>query len=214
MTTPAGLLVCDLDGTLADTRADLTAAVNALRADYGLPPLTIDAVTGFVGDGVVKLIERSLAGCPHDPAEARERMRHFYHVHLQAHTALYPTVREGLERLHAAGWALAVVTNKPAEATRELLASLAVDSLFVVVLGGGDAPLKPDPGGLLTALARTGAPRARAWMLGDNWTDLAAGRQAGFCCCLARYGFGNPRNEPHDLAVDRFADLADHLLRV
>ena len=207
-----GLVICDLDGTLADTRADLAAAVNALRAEYGLGPLTVATVTGYVGEGVAKLIERALAGHPHDPVDAAARMERHYHDNLLVHTALYPTVRDGLDRLHGAGWRLAVVTNKPAVATRKLLAALGIADLLAVILGGGDAPLKPDPGGLLMAMERTGVPPERAWMIGDNWTDLAAGRNAGIPRCFARYGFGRLKDESFDLAVDRFADFTDHVL--
>lgn len=207
-----GLVICDLDGTLADTRADLAGAVNALRADFGLKPLPVATVTGYVGEGVAKLIERSLRGVVFDPEPARLRMAEHYRANLVVHTKLYPTVKAGLKRLHAAGWQLAVGTNKPAPATHALLKALSVDGLFAVVIGGGDAPLKPDPGSLLAAMSATQVPPERCWIIGDNWTDLAAGRNAGIRRCHARYGFGQLKDESFDLAVDRFADFAEHLL--
>ncbi len=51
------LLIFDLDGTLVDSRADLTTGINLMRAHYGLSPLSIETVTGYVGGGSRKLVE-------------------------------------------------------------------------------------------------------------------------------------------------------------
>lgn len=206
-----GIAICDLDGTLADTRVDLATAVNALRADYALPPLAVATVASHVGNGVDKLIARSLAGHDYAREDARHRLERHYHGQLCVQTKLYPTVLAGLTQLRDAGWLLAVVTNKPTSATLELLAALALTEFFTVIIGGDDAPLKPNPAGLLAAMVTADADPHRAWIIGDNWTDLAAGRQAGISRCLARYGFGQPGTERCDLAVDQFANFADHL---
>jgi len=55
-------VIFDCDGTLIDSRADLTTAVNAMRADFELPPLSLATVTGYVGNGIHKLVERALDG--------------------------------------------------------------------------------------------------------------------------------------------------------
>ncbi|MBN1269481.1 MAG: HAD hydrolase-like protein [Kiritimatiellae bacterium] len=61
----------DLDGTLIDSREDITTAVNLLRRDYGLAPLSMDTVAGYVGDGIRALVERALQGHPADLEAAR-----------------------------------------------------------------------------------------------------------------------------------------------
>jgi len=83
------------------------------------------------------------------------------------------------------------------------------------VVGGGDTPaLKPDPAPLRLAAERMGVTlEADDWMAGDNFTDLEAGLRAGLRRCFCRYGFGEPRDETWDLAIDRFADLRESLSR-
>ena len=113
------------------------------------------------------------------------------------------------------GWRLAVVTNKPGPVTRPILEGLGIARFFGAVVGGGDTPaLKPDPAPLRLAAERLGVTLdADDWMAGDNFTDLAAGRHAGLRRCFCRYGFGEPRDETWDLAIDRFADLRESLSR-
>ncbi|MBU4199607.1 MAG: HAD-IIIA family hydrolase [Verrucomicrobia bacterium] len=59
-----GLLIFDLDGTLMDTRRDLCAGVNLMRGYYGLPPLTVDTVAGYIGNGVRNLVSCALQDHP------------------------------------------------------------------------------------------------------------------------------------------------------
>ncbi|WP_306600990.1 HAD family hydrolase [Geothrix sp. 21YS21S-2] len=202
----------DLDGTLVDSRADLATGVNLTRVDLGLPPLEPAQVAGFVGDGVRKLLTRSLPECPGRLEEALELNRGHYGRHLLDATRLYPGVQAALEAVRAGGFRLAVVTNKPREFTLPILEGLGVLGLFGTVVAGGDCPdLKPDPRPLLLALERCGSGAEGSWIAGDHHTDLEAGRRAGVKRCLCRYGFGTPGGEAWDLAVENLQELASHL---
>jgi len=207
-------LLFDLDGTLIDSRADLACAVNLTRQDFGLPPRSTAEVVACVGEGVRLLIARAIPERPDLWEAMLARQRVHYVAHCLDHTVLYPGVAETLEALCAAGWRLAVVTNKPGPVTRPILEGLGIARFFGAVVGGGDTPaLKPDPAPLRLAAERLGVTLdADDWMAGDNFTDLAAGRHAGLRRCFCRYGFGEPRDETWDLAIDRIADLRGRLL--
>ena len=205
-------LLLDLDGTLIDSRADLATAVNLTRRDLGLAPLEPARISGFVGDGVRKLLARALAECPERLEEALALNHRHYCEHLLDETYLYPGVAAGLERLQAAGWRLAVVTNKPRAFTDLILEGLGIARFLTAVVGGGDCPqLKPNPAPLHLALERCQGQTQTAWIAGDHFTDLEAGRRAGVKVCYCRYGFGEPRGEGWDLAVDGFSALVEHL---
>lgn len=203
----------DLDGTLVDSRADLALAVNLTRHDYGLPLLPVAQVASYVGEGLRLLVARALPERPESLDDGVARTRGHYATHLLDQTTLYPGVREGLQRLGAQGWQRAVVTNKPRDFVQPILAGLGVAELFEALVGGGDAPvLKPDPALIHLAAARLGlSSLSGCWMVGDHFTDLEAGRRAGVRRCFCRYGFGTPREEPFDLAVDSLIELADQL---
>jgi phosphoglycolate phosphatase len=203
----------DLDGTLIDSREDLALAVNLTRQDFGLPPKTTEEVVACVGEGVRTLIERAVPERPDLWEAMLERQRAHYLAHGLDNTRLYPGVAETLEALCAAGWRLAVVTNKPGPVTRPILDGLGILRCFGAVVGGGDSPaLKPDPAPLFSAAARMGVVLDAAdWMVGDNFTDLEAGRRAGVRRCFCRFGFGDARGEPFDLAVDRMDAFLNHL---
>jgi phosphoglycolate phosphatase len=206
-----GMVVCDLDGTLIDSRADLAAAVNKVRAEHDLPPISVETATSYVGDGVRKLIERALSEIDTDIDAAVESMRRHYSRGWLNETRVYPTVFEGLETLREAGFKLAVATNKPQGACEAIIDGLGLTRCFDVVLGGSpDYPLKPDPAMLLLAIERGGADSTASWMIGDNHTDLASGRNAGLRTCFAKYGFGSAGDEGFDIEVDSFAEFANH----
>jgi len=200
------LLIFDLDGTLIDSVGDLTTAVNRLRADFQLAPLPTDTVRRYVGDGVHKLVERALQGHPTDLAAAVATYSGYYAHHLHDTTALFPDVADGLRRLCAAGWQLAVISNKAAAFCRTLLAQLGVADVFVSVLGDGDtARLKPDPEPLLETMRRAGATPAETWMIGDHHTDLEAARRAGVRSVFVTYGLGETGRETPDRCCADFA---------
>lgn len=199
----------DLDGTLIDSRADLALAINLTRADFGLPPKSQQDVVACVGEGVRVLVERAIPERPELWDEMLAHQRRHYLAHSLDNTTLYPGVRETLEALRGDGWHLAVVTNKPGPVTRPILEGLGLLSLFGAVVGGGDCPvLKPDPAPLVLAARQMGvALDASDWMVGDNFTDLEAGRRAGIRRCFCRFGFGEARGETSELELDRMSDF-------
>ena len=202
------VIIFDLDGTLIDSRKDLTKAVNLTRAVYELSPLSLETVCGFIGNGARKLIERSLRGDNVDIDDALPRMKKFYNEHLTDETELYPGVADGLRKLHIDGWKLAVITNKPDESAKIILKELGVAKYLDEIMGGGCGhPLKPEPDALLYFANKWNAEPSASWMVGDHYTDLEAGGRAGMKCCWASYGFGDPRGHACDLKVKSFAEF-------
>lgn len=207
------LLIFDLDGTLADTRADLATGINLMRAHYGHPPLDLQTLTGFVGDGIRKLVERSLQGVDVDIDEALALDKKFYAEHMLDETALYPGVEEGLRKLAAAGHRLAVLSNKPGDPSRAILKHLGVESLFFRIYGGGDLPqLKPAPDGIVALMAESGVSVEDVWMIGDHHTDLEVAHNAGIKSAFVTYGIGCPGEFVADQVWHGFDELSEFFL--
>ena len=200
------VIAFDMDGTLIDSAADIGAAVNRMRASFGLKPLDRESVIRMVGNGARVLVARATADAPGlDQDEAFRRYRHEYDMHLVEETTLYPGVPDGLEALKSAGFRLAIYTNKPHGSTLHILKGLGVDACFSVVIGADSGfPLKPAPDALIHVLEATGTAAAGSWMVGDNWTDIDSGHAAGFRTVFCRYGYGAPDKIPPDAACADF----------
>ncbi len=152
-------LIWDLDGTIADTRRDIATGVGEMLRELGRPPLEADRIIRNVGRGVHVLVAGCLAdaGEPaRNTAEIEHGVRVFracYWRHLMDTTVAYPGMPELLHELAARGRAMAIVSNKPEDATREILRRMGLLDCFVTVLGGDSLPVrKPDPEPLWHAL--------------------------------------------------------------
>jgi phosphoglycolate phosphatase len=191
------LIAFDLDGTLVDSRRDLADSANELIVELHGTPLAEDAVGAMVGEGARVLVGRALraAGLDGDAEGAAlsrslARFLEIYDRRLLQHTKPYPGVVEALTAAHREA-RLAVLTNKPTQATEAVLRGLDLRAFFDDVVGGdGEWPRKPDPAGLLRLMERAGASLTRTLLVGDSAIDHETAARAGVRCCLATYGFG------------------------
>jgi phosphoglycolate phosphatase len=205
------LLVFDLDGTLIDSRLDLIHSVNAMLLHLGRPELNGDVIASYVGDGAPALVRRVLENTD-DEALLRTALEYFlgyYRVHKLDHTTVYEGIPETLACLaeasnrasrngvpsNGAPRLMAILTNKPVRASRDIVQALGLGGLFVRVYGGNSfTTKKPDPLGVRTLLEETGVPAEEALMIGDSSVDVWTGRNAGLWTCGVTYGFA-----PHTL---------------
>ena len=204
----------DLDGTVADTCADLAGAVNHVRAEHGLAPLPVATVTSLLGNGLKDLTTRTFADAPPKDIDAvTECVKNYYWSHVVDKTCLYDGVLETLAHLKAAGYKLSVVTNKPEGPAKTIMDTLGVSKYLDCLIGGGHcAKLKPDPEPLFVALKETGCEAASSWIIGDNWTDLGAAANAGVKACFCTYGYGSKRDYAFDVEIASFRELENVLL--
>jgi phosphoglycolate phosphatase len=208
---PVSLIIFDLDGTLVNTLEDITASVNFTLGRLGRPPVPMDRVRQYVGDGLTALLSRSLGG----HAELLDEAVGTYTVHhsrnLAVRSRLYPEVRETLDRFRSIP--LAVISNKTEEFVRPLLDGLGIAGLFRMVLGAdAGLPLKPAPDSILHIMAALKVPRERTVMVGDGTTDMHAGRAAGVTTCAVTWGFRSEeelRSAAPDHIIHAMPELAD-----
>lgn len=207
-----GLVVFDLDGTLADSRADIRSGLNAAldRVRPGTPPLSPEEVRAMIGEGALRLVTRALRarGLDEAPADVLPEFLACYRERLLDETRLYPGVLETLEAL--APRPMAVLTNKPGDLSRALVDGLGIARFFARVVGGGDGPpKKPDPAGLRLLMDQAAARPEETTMVGDSAIDVRTGRAAGARTVGVTFGFDpeGVRAEAPDLLLDRFPEL-------
>ena len=214
----ARLIVFDLDGTLIDSRRDIADAANATLESCGAAPLAEERIGRMVGDGAAVLVARAFeASGVERPPDALDRFLARYEQRLLAHTRPYAGMIETLDALRDRA-ALAVLTNKPLRATREILRGLDLSRFFAdeaVVGGDGPFPRKPDPSGLqhIQTVARISA--SETVLVGDSLIDFRTARAAATPICVARYGFGFEGFPVTELGADDWVvDTPGELLRL
>jgi len=198
----------DLDGTLADSIPDLAAAADMMLRELGRPALGVERIRDFVGKGIPRLVERTLAGSM-DGTATKEEMdralpvfeRHYAQVNGR-HSVLYPGVMEGLEAWGSMGMPLACVTNKSGRFTLPLLEQLGIAPYFQQIIGGDALPQKkPHPAQLLHAARGFGIAPGEMLMIGDSGNDAQAARAAGCPVFCVPYGY-NEGQDVRTLDVD------------
>ena len=203
-------IIFDLDGTLIDSVTDLANSVNYTLAGIGLPLHTREEIRSYVGDGVQKLIKRSLG---QDHLEKFDQafaifMDH-YDLHCTDNTVVYPGVAETLPLL-AEKYSLGVLTNKSLKFSVKILRSLGIDSYFKEVLGGDSLPTKkPAPAGIFHLAEKWHLMPEQIAMVGDHATDIEVGKRAGCKTVFINGGIGETRGLTSDIAIDSFAELMD-----
>ncbi|MGP4863062.1 phosphoglycolate phosphatase [Psychrobacter sp. T6-5] len=220
------LLIFDFDGTLIDSVPDLADATNAMLTTLGKDTYLIETIRNWIGNGSRLLVERALVGDVTVPegaltqAEADHAEQIFFEAYKNlsgSKTVAYPDVDSGLKQLHAAGYTLALVTNKPIRFVPKILESFGWQDLFSEVMGGDSLPVKkPDPAPLLHVCDALNVGVAQSVMIGDSRNDMLAGQNANMDTLGLSYGY-NYGQDIRELnpteAFDNFADLVAWIMK-
>jgi phosphoglycolate phosphatase len=204
----------DLDGTLLDTAADITLALNRAIAEYGWTSVAQGDVLRMIGRGAQILVQRAALAQQRTLDEATcssvvERFFHHYGALEQSNESAaqpYPGVMATLQRLHEAGLRSAVVTNKQRRFAVELLERLGPSRWLDLIVGGDSCERrKPDPQPLLFACESLRLQPSEVLMVGDSINDVQAARAAGIAVICVTYGY-NEGQDPRTLACDAWID--------
>jgi phosphoglycolate phosphatase len=212
---PPPIAVFDLDGTLAETAGDLIGTLNMLLKREGLQELPLSQARGLIGAGAKALIRRGFEAegrplTPEDHDRLFDDFIGYYDDHLSDTSHLFEGVVPALDALEAAGFRLAVCTNKFEGQSVKLLKVLGVADRFAVICGRDTFPVyKPDPRHLTETIARAGGDPKRAVMVGDSRTDIDTAKAAGIPVVAVTFGYTDvPVGElAPDRVIEHFADL-------
>jgi phosphoglycolate phosphatase len=197
---------------------------------FGRPELPGELIATYVGDGAPTLVRRALGGPALGPVDeqffksALEYFLGYYRLHKLDHTVVYEGIPEVLAGLaagscgadtpvrHGVHRAMAVLSNKPVNPSRDIVQALGLGDYFVRIYGGNSFPTKkPDPLGAETILHETGVAPGEALMIGDSSIDVLTGRNAGLWTCGVTYGFAPQTLEEvaPDVVVERPGELGE-----
>ena len=211
-------VIFDLDGTLADTSADLLAAANACFSRLGHGPLLdseADRLTAFHGGRAMLRLGFSRLDGVFDEADIDREYPHLldhYGQNIDRHTRLYPGVEAAVDLLQSRGVRIGICTNKPEGLAETLLSRLGVRDLFASLIGADTLPVrKPDPAPYVEAVRQAGGDPAHSFLVGDTITDVKTARAAGVPIVLVGFGpaGGEVARLGPDALLDHYADLPE-----
>lgn len=209
------LVIFDLDGTLLDTIGDLAVACNAVLAVRGLPQHSLEEYRHFVGNGIMRLVERALPEplrSPENVALMRADFVKYYTEHIDAYTKPYDGIPELVAELARRGTRMAVASNKFQAGTEKLVRLFFPGVAFAAVFGQRpEVPLKPDPAVVKEILQMTGTPCDEVLYVGDSGVDMQTARAAGIRSAGVTWGF-RERQELVDAGAGALVDRPEELL--
>lgn len=210
-------IIFDLDGTILDTLEDLYLSVNFAMGEFGFPERTRDEVRSFVGNGMPKLIERSLPrnASREDFDAALECFKKYYNGHSTDHTCLYENIPAALRELKDKGYLLGVLTNKAHTATIPLCEKY-FSGVFDIVIGQTESfPTKPDPTALLFVGRELGVDKMI--YVGDSEVDIQTAKNAGVPCVSVSWGFKDKEfllSHGAELVADTVSGMMNYIYEI
>lgn len=208
-------VLLDMDGTVLDTLEDLASAVNHSLERFGLPQVSVEQVRASLGNGAAWLIGHCVPeGCP---KALEERVLAFYKPYYDAHCRERTRPYEGIPALLAAlrreGIKLAIISNKPDPAVRELAAAFFPGLLSAAVGESARVRRKPNPDAVLAAAGSLCLPLSACVYVGDSEVDIQTAKNAGMDCISVSWGFRS-REQLLEAGAEKIADTAAALERL
>lgn len=207
-------VIFDLDGTLLNTIDDLADAGNYVCKLHDWPTHTVEEYKYFVGNGILKLVERLFPEECRDLEYAKSVMDReftpYYDAHKEDKTAPYAGIPQLLEHLKTAGVSVAVLSNKGHALARPVVEHY-YPGVFPYVQGAlPDCPTKPDPTLLHRLMAEMGATRENTLFVGDSNVDIRTARNGNLTSCGVLWGFRS-RQELEDEGANFIAENPEQL---
>jgi phosphoglycolate phosphatase len=183
--------IFDLDGTLLNTIEDLAASCNYALRSCGMPEYSVREIQNFVGNGVKKLMERSVPQGVNNPnfEQALQTFRTYYLEHNAVYTRPYDGIPELLETLKSHGKGVAVVSNKFDAATKALVKQYFGDDIKVAIGESAHISKKPAPDMVIEAMRQLDCTPENTVYIGDSDVDIITARNSSLPCISVLWGF-------------------------
>lgn len=205
-------IIFDLDGTLLNTLDDLRDSLNVALINHGYEPRAIEEVRSFVGNGVKKLVQRSLPihSTEEEISQCLATFKEHYNKNMQNKTRPYDGIMELLLDLNRFNFKLAIVSNKFDAAVKELSKEYFGDLINVAIGESANVKRKPAPDSVFAAIKELGSDIDRTIFVGDSDTDIQTAKNAGITCIGVTWGFRTRdllRKEGADYLIDTPKEL-------
>ena len=186
------LVIFDLDGTILDTLTDLKTSVNYTLKLKGYQEKTLEEIKKFLGNGIEKLMRRSLPS-DIDEKEFQECFHIFkahYEKNLQNETKPYPEIIEVMTKIREKGYKIAVVSNKFQAGVNELINKFFSGLVDIAVGLSENIKAKPDPSAIYYVFEKLDIKDLNdVFFVGDSEVDIETARNANIKIISVTWGF-------------------------
>lgn len=166
------LIVFDWDGTLMDSTAAITGAIQQACKDLGLAVPSREAASYVIGLGLEDALRHAAPELPHAdyPKLAAAYRKHYFA--LDGELVLFDGALDLLHELKSAGYNLAVATGKSRIGLTRAMDRPELRGLFDATRTADETFSKPHPAMLHEIMAELASPPQRTVMVGDTTHDL------------------------------------------
>lgn len=211
------LIIFDLDGTILDTLPTIAYYGNLALSENGFDTIEEEKYKDFLGFGRVELIHRMLRYLGEDNDTNYENVAKVYDDAYLKNTSYltgpYDGIKDMLSSLSHMGCSLAVLSNKPHDATVPTIESFFPDT-FLRVWGKKESyPPKPHPESALALCNELGLSPEDTIFIGDTEVDIQTGKNAGFSTIGVTWGF-RKRSEVEEIGADYIVSSPVEITRI
>lgn len=211
-------IIFDLDGTLLNTIDDLADSTNFVLTQFNYPQKTVNEINSFVGNGVEKLIERSIPEGKNNPdfSKCLNLFKMHYKDNMYNKTKPYPDISEMLINLKQNNYKTAVVSNKFDSAVKELSKKY-FNNLIDIAIGENEINgirKKPAPDMVLKVLDELDCPRSQSLYVGDSEVDILTAKNSNIPCISITWGFKDKEfliKNGAEILIDNPKELINYL---
>lgn len=197
---------------MCDTFDDIYLSLKYSLDLYNVFTPSLDEVKSFIGDGLAKLIERTLnvTNQIHLRDEIMNTFLEYYKAHCTDSSLLFPGMENVLVSLYNDNINMAVVSNKAEHLVKIIINELGLSKYFKFVFGGDSfSDKKPNPVALEFILSTLNINPEKALMVGDSDNDVIAGNNAKIKTCFCTYGYSSLFKSTSDYTINAPIELID-----
>lgn len=208
--TKTELVIFDLDGTLCDSFNDIYLSLKHTLDIYNVFTPSLPEVQSFIGDGLLKLIERTLnvSNQIHLLDDIMKSFMDYYKIHCTDSTLLFPGMDNVIISLYNQNIKMAVVSNKAENLVKIIINHLNLSKYFQYVFGGDSfSEKKPSPLPLNYILENLKINPQNSIIVGDSDNDVIAGSNALMRTCFCTFGYSALYKSSSDYTINSPIEL-------
>lgn len=200
-----GIVIFDLDGTLADTSEGIFRSVRYTEKEMCLPPVPEEMLRLFVGPPPKDMYKQLYRMDESLALQATEHHRHYGKTRAIYEAKLYKDMKVVLQTLKNKGYLLAVATLKKEDIACSMLHNLGIEDYFDTIVGMDKAETYTKCLTIKEVWRRLGKMQNTV-MIGDTDYDYQGAREAECQFIAVIYGFGFSAGDklPQDVIVAEF----------